>query len=117
MINRRADRESRRKVQAVERSGCIIDSLAGGEPNVTGESQAINGGYGIHIFAYRPHIERRREKISGLGENEFNEAYEKAAGIGDRILKTEGNKMDAFVEHFVKEVDEYFRHYGGKMPE
>ncbi|MGA9534936.1 MAG: hypothetical protein WBR24_03415 [Desulfobacterales bacterium] len=52
-----------------------------------------------------------------MGENEFNEAYEKAAGIGDRILKTEGNKMDAFVEHFVKEVDEYFRHYGGKMPE
>ena len=35
----------------------------------------------------------------------------------DRILKTEGNKMDAFVEHFAKEVDEYFRHYGGKMPE
>jgi hypothetical protein len=32
----------------------------------------------------------------------------------DRILKTEGNKMDAFMEHFAKEIEEYFRHYGGK---
>ena len=70
------------------------------------------------IFSHIGHISKEEDKkISGLGENEFNEAYEKAAGIGDRILKTEGNKMDAFVEHFVKEVDEYFRHYGGKMPE
>ncbi|MEJ2478065.1 MAG: hypothetical protein P8Y40_11325 [Desulfobacterales bacterium] len=35
----------------------------------------------------------------------------------DRILKTEGNKMDAFMDHFAKEIDAYFRHYGGKMLE
>ena len=70
------------------------------------------------IFSHIGHIPKEEvKKISGLGENEFNEVYEKAAGIGDRILKTEGNKMDAFMEHFAKEVDEYFRHYGGKMPE
>jgi len=31
-----------------------------------------------------------------------------------RILKTEGHKMDAFVEHFAKEIEEYFRHFDGK---
>ena len=31
-----------------------------------------------------------------------------------RILKTEGHKMDAFMEHFAKEIEEYFRHFGGK---
>ncbi len=62
------------------------------------------------------HISKEEAKnISGLGEDEFNEAYKKAAGISDRILKAEGNKMDAFMEHFGKEIDEYFRHYGGKM--
>ncbi|MGA8017545.1 MAG: hypothetical protein WBV95_14705 [Desulfobacterales bacterium] len=60
---------------------------------------------------------KKHKKISGLGEKEFKKAYEKAAGISDRILKTEGNKMDAFMEHFAKEIDAYFRHYGGKMLE
>jgi hypothetical protein len=68
------------------------------------------------IFSHIGHISKEEAKnISGLGENEFNEAYEKAAGISGRILKAEGNKMDAFMEHFAKEIDEYFSHYGGKM--
>ncbi|MGA8242363.1 MAG: hypothetical protein WB818_17445 [Desulfobacterales bacterium] len=70
------------------------------------------------LFSHIGHISKEEaQKISGLGENEFKEAYEKAAGISDRILKTEGNKMDAFMEHFAKEIDAYFRHYGGKMLE
>ena len=68
------------------------------------------------IFSHIGHISKEEAKnISDLGENEFNEAYEKAAGISDRILKAEGNKMDAFMEHFAKEIDAYFSHYGGKM--
>ena len=70
------------------------------------------------VFSHIGHISKEEaKKISGLGENEFNQAYEKAAGISDTILKTEGNKMDAFMEHFAKEIDAYFRHYGGKMLE
>lgn len=70
------------------------------------------------IFSHIGHISKEEaKKISGLGENEFNEAHEKAAGISDRILKAEGNKMDAFIEHLAKDIDEYFRHYGGKMLE
>jgi hypothetical protein len=68
------------------------------------------------IFSHIGHISKEEAKnISGLGENEFGEAYDKAAGISDRILKTESNKMDAFMEHFAKEIDEYFSYYGGKM--
>jgi hypothetical protein len=43
--------------------------------------------------------------------------YEKAAGLSDKILKTEGNKMDAFIEHMSKEIDAYFSDYGGKTLE
>ena len=68
------------------------------------------------IFSHIGHISKEEaQKISGLGEKDFKEAYDKAAGISDRILKTEGNKMDTFMEHFGKEIDVYFRHYGGKM--
>ena len=70
------------------------------------------------LFSHIGHISKEEaQKISGLGEKEFKEVYDKAAGISDRILKTEGNKMDAFMEHFAKEIDAYFRHYGGKMLE
>ena len=70
------------------------------------------------IFSHIGHISKEEaQKISGLGEKESKEAYDKAAGISDRILKTKGNKMDAFMEHFAKEIDAYFRHYGGKMLE
>jgi hypothetical protein len=70
------------------------------------------------IFSHIGHISKEEaQNISGLGEKEFKEAYDKAAGISDRIPKTEGNKMDAFMEHFAKEIDAYFRHYGGKMLE
>jgi hypothetical protein len=70
------------------------------------------------LFSHIGHISKEEpRKISGLGEKEFKEAYDKAAGISDRILNTEGNKMDAFMEHFAKEIDAYFRHYGGKMLE
>jgi ElaB/YqjD/DUF883 family membrane-anchored ribosome-binding protein len=70
------------------------------------------------IFSHIGHISKEEAKnISGLGEIEFNEAYEKVAGISDRILKTESNKMDAFMEQFAKEIDAYFHHYGGKMLE
>jgi hypothetical protein len=70
------------------------------------------------IFSHIGHISKEEARnISGLGENEFNAAYEKAAGISDRILNTEGNNMDAFMEHFGQEIDAYFRHYGSKMLE
>ena len=70
------------------------------------------------LFSHIGHVSKEEAKnISGLGEKEFKEAHDKAAVMSDRILKVEGNKMDAFMEHFAKEIDEYFRHYGGKTLE
>lgn len=70
------------------------------------------------IFSHIDHVSKEdAREISGLSEKEFEAAYEKAAGISDRILITEGSKMEAFIEHFGKEIDAYFRHYDGKILE
>jgi hypothetical protein len=70
------------------------------------------------LFSHIGHISKEDAKeISGLDDHEFNKAYEKAAGLSEKILKTEGNKMDAFIEHMSKEIDAYFSDYGGKTLE
>jgi hypothetical protein len=30
-------------------------------------------------------------------------------------MQHEGEKMDKFLEHFAKEIDKHFDHYGGKL--
>ena len=70
------------------------------------------------LFSHIGHISKEDAKeISRLEDNEYNKVYEKAAGLSDKILKAEGSKMDAFIEHISKEIDAYFSDYGGKTLE
>lgn len=68
------------------------------------------------VFAHAGHITKEEAKeISGLAEHEFDKAYDAAAGITEKTLKAEGTKMDRFMEHFAKEIENYTDHYGGKL--
>ena len=40
---------------------------------------------------------------------------EKASIIAEEIMQHEGDKMDKFLEHMAKEIDQHFDHYGGKL--
>lgn len=54
-------------------------------------------------------------EISGLADHEFDKAYKAAAGITEKTLQSQGDKMDRFLEHFAKEIEQYMDHYGGKL--
>ena len=75
----------------------------------------INGVF-ASVFAHAGHITKEEAKeISGLGDNEFEEVYEKGAAIAQKVIESEGNKMDKFIEHFAKQVDAYMVDYGADM--
>ncbi len=68
------------------------------------------------VFARYGHISKEEAKeISGLADHEFDSAYDKASKIAEEIMQHEGDKMDKFLEHMAKEIDQYFDHYGGKL--
>jgi len=68
------------------------------------------------VFAHAGHITKEEAKeISGLADHEFDKAYDAAAGITEKTLQAKGNKMDRFIEHFAKEIEQYTDHYGGKL--
>jgi hypothetical protein len=68
------------------------------------------------IFAHFGHITKEdAQEISGLADHEFDNAYDKASNIAEEIIQHEGDKMDKFLEHMAKEIDQYFDHYGGKL--
>lgn len=68
------------------------------------------------VFCHTGYITKDDAKeISGLDDSEFNKVYEKAAEISQKIIKAEGNKVDAFIEHIAREIDAYTADYGGKL--
>jgi hypothetical protein len=68
------------------------------------------------VFAHHGHISKEEaQEISGLEDHEFEKAYGKASNIAENIMQHEGDKMDKFLEHMAKEIDQYFDHYGGKL--
>ena len=68
------------------------------------------------VFAHARHISKDDAKeISGLDDKSFEKVYGKAAKIAEKLLKTEGNKMDKFLEHFAEEIDEWTKEFGGKF--
>ncbi|MFC1821949.1 hypothetical protein ACFL9T_04520 [Thermodesulfobacteriota bacterium] len=68
------------------------------------------------VFAHMGHISKDDAKeISGLDDHVFKEAYSKASQIADKIMDTGGKKMDKFMEHFAKEIEDYMKEYGGKL--
>ena len=56
-----------------------------------------------------------RCEISGLPDHEFEKAYNKASDIAEKVMQHEGDKMDKFLEHFAKAIEEHMAHYGGKL--
>ena len=68
------------------------------------------------VFAHAGHITKEEAKeISGLPDHEFEKAYDKASGIAENVMQHEGDKMDKFLEHFAKLIEEHLEHYGGKL--
>jgi len=68
------------------------------------------------VFAHHGHISKEEAKeISGLEDHEFENAYAKASNIADSVMQHEGEKMDKFLEHFAKVIEEHMEDYGGKL--
>lgn len=68
------------------------------------------------VFAHTGHITREQAReISGLGEKDFEKVYSKAAKVAGKLDKAGGNKMDHFLNHFAKEIDEYVKEFGDKF--
>ena len=68
------------------------------------------------VFAHAGHISKEDAKeISGLDDHEFENAYEKASKIAEDVMQHEGDKMDKFLEHMAKAIDEHMEHFGGKL--
>jgi hypothetical protein len=68
------------------------------------------------VFSHTGYISKEdAQEISGLDDSEFNKVYAKAAEISRKIIRAEGNKVDAFIEHIAREIDAYTAHYGGKL--
>ena len=68
------------------------------------------------VFAHAGHITKEDAKeISGLANHESEKAYEKASNIANNVMQHEGEKMDKFLEHFAKVIEEQMEHYGGKL--
>ena len=67
-------------------------------------------------FAHAGHITKEEAKeISGLPPHKFEKVYTKASSIAEKAMQHEGNKMDKFLEHFAKEIDEYVAEFGDKF--
>ncbi len=77
--------------------------------------QAIKKMNGVlaSVFAHTGHISKEDAKeISGLEDHEFEKVYAHASNIAEEVLKTEGNKMDKFIEHVAKVIDKYTKEFG-----
>ena len=62
------------------------------------------------VFAHTGHISKDDAKeISGLDDHAFEEAYSKASNIAGKFMDAKGTKMDKFMEHFGKEIEEYLK--------
>ena len=68
------------------------------------------------VFAHAGHISKEEAKeISGLDDHAFEHAYDRASNIAGKVMQHEGEKMDKFLEHFAKLIEEHLEHYGGKL--
>jgi len=68
------------------------------------------------VFAHTGHISKDEAKeISGLDDNAFEEAFEKASRIADKFMEAEGKKLDKFSEHFGKEIEDHMRKVWGHL--
>lgn len=58
------------------------------------------------VFAHTGHISKEDAKeISGLDDSSFEEAYQKASTIAEKVMNAGGNKMEAFLAHYGAIID------------
>ena len=70
----------------------------------------------VSVFAHAGHITKEdAHEISGLSDHEFEKAYDKAANIVENVMQYEGDKMDKFLEHFARDLEQWSEHFGGKL--
>jgi len=68
------------------------------------------------VFAHHGHISKEEAKeISGLEHHDFEHVYEKASKIAEKMVDAEGNKMEKFLEHYAKEIDDFMKEFGDKI--
>jgi hypothetical protein len=68
------------------------------------------------VFSHTGYISKDEAKeISGMDDNAFEKAYAKAGVISQNIINSKGNKVDAFISHIAREIDEYTANCGGKL--
>jgi hypothetical protein len=62
------------------------------------------------VFAHTGHISKEDAKeISGLDDNSFEEAYQKASTAADKIMKAGGKKMETFIAHYAETIDKHMK--------
>lgn len=68
------------------------------------------------VFCHTGYISKEDAKeISGLADSEFAEVHAQAAAISQQIIEAKGNKVDAFITHLAREIDEATAQAGGKL--
>jgi ElaB/YqjD/DUF883 family membrane-anchored ribosome-binding protein len=68
------------------------------------------------VFSHAGHISKEEAKeISGLDDSSFEEVYEKASNVAEKLMKASGDKTDKFLDHFAEEIDEWMKEFGGKF--
>ncbi len=68
------------------------------------------------VFYHTGYISKEDAKdISGLEDSEFEKIHAQAAIISRQIIEAKGNKVDAFIMHIAREIDEVTAQAGGKL--
>jgi acyl-CoA reductase-like NAD-dependent aldehyde dehydrogenase len=60
-------------------------------------------------------IEEDAKEVSNLTDYEFEKAYDKAFSIAESVMQHEVEKMDKFLKHFAKEIEEHKESFSGKL--
>lgn len=64
------------------------------------------------VFAHTGHISKEEaQKMSGLSPAAFEEVYQKAAKVADKLQKAESNKLEKFLNGLGDEIDDYMKHF------
>lgn len=64
------------------------------------------------VFAHTGDLTKEEaQKLSGLDENAFEEAYGKAALVAKKMQSAESNKVEHFMNHLGEEINEYMNKF------
>ena len=68
------------------------------------------------LFAHAGHISKEEAKeISGMEDDEFEKAYEKASKIADKALNSSDRKMKKLMDHLAEEVEKDISGFSEKI--